>query len=86
MSIKKRLYFLREVDRELKLKAEDKGEIKIRNHLFFELAQDSYSMLIIDLCSFFAHFAEDGGFIRRLNNYLAAFRPFDPKKIESMTS
>lgn len=79
--IKKRLYFLRELEKQLSQYKEKSGLVKLKNIHLYEMCNDTYSMLVIDLCSFCTHFAEDGGFIRRLNNYLAKFRPKNPKKI-----
>ena len=80
--IKRRLYSLRAIEAKLTEHVDKQtGTFKAANHQIYEMANDVYSMLVIDLCSFCKHFGEDGGFIRRLNNHLGNVSSTKPQEI-----
>lgn len=83
ISIKSRLYFLQAIDLEMRKHLDAvTGQIPVRNWQVYDVLHSTHSHLIIDLCSYCAHFAENGGLIRQLNNHLSKLKPANPKDIQ----
>ena len=77
-----RLALLKGLEKVLAEQADD-GIVRVANRAVYQLALDSYEMLVIDLASFFRGMLQKGPGLNRLNNHLSQLTPGKEPKAAS---